>query len=46
MSGNDNSEIKIYLQSHPKTLGVLFGLTVLLSQAAPAAAQSACFRGP
>ena len=46
MSDNDNGEIKTYLQNHPKTLSVLFGLTVLLSQMGSAAAQYVCIRGP
>ncbi len=42
-----DSEIRTYLQSHPKTLSALFGLMVLLSQVGTAAAgNSAGWAGP
>jgi hypothetical protein len=43
---SDDNELKTYLHNHPKTLSVLFGLTVLLSQVGSAAAQYVCIRGP
>ena len=35
---SEDNELRTYLHNHPKTLSALFGLMVLLSQAAPAAA--------
>ncbi|EMA36888.1 DUF7503 family protein [Halococcus hamelinensis] len=40
---SDNDDLRTYLQSHPKTLGTLFGLTVLLSQIGSVAASHTSF---
>jgi hypothetical protein len=42
----EGTELKGWLHNHPKTFGVLFSLTVLLSQVGSAAAHVQSIYGP
>lgn len=43
---SDHSSMKAYLADHPRMIGVLFTMTLLLSQAGPVAAGGSNIAGP